>query len=94
MCRNSVVNVVEIEKESISTTVTTCLRPYGNQTINFQINETILVQNFRGKPKWLEAVMIERTGPVSYTVQIGEEIAKRHVDQILYRKHSQPSKLS
>ena len=26
MCRNSVVNVVEIEKESISTTVTTLLR--------------------------------------------------------------------
>ena len=28
MCRNSVVNVIEIEKESISKTVTTCLRPY------------------------------------------------------------------
>ena len=33
MCRNSVVNVVEIEKESISTTVTTCLRPYRNQAL-------------------------------------------------------------
>ena len=29
--RECVVNVVEIKKESISTTVTTCLRPYGNQ---------------------------------------------------------------
>ena len=33
MCRNSVVNVIEIEKESISTTVATCLRPYGNQAL-------------------------------------------------------------
>ena len=33
MCRNSVVYVIEVEKESISTTVTTCLRPYGNQAL-------------------------------------------------------------
>ena len=46
------------------------------------------MQNFRGEPKWLEAIVIERTGPVSYRVKIGEEIAKRHVDQILSRKNS------
>ena len=50
------------------------------------------MQNFRGEPKWLEAIIIERTGPVSYTVQIGKEIAKRHVDQILSRKDSGKSK--
>ena len=59
---------------------------------NFQVNKTVLVQNSRGEPKWLEAVIIERTGPVSYTVQIGEEIAKRHVDQILSKKDSGKSK--
>ena len=59
---------------------------------NFQVNETVVVQNFRGEPRWLEAVIIERTGPVSYTVQIGKEIAKRHVDQILSRKDSGKSK--
>ena len=59
---------------------------------NFQVNETVLAQNFRGEPKWLEAIIIERTGPVSYTVQIGKEIAKRHVDQILSRKDSGKSK--
>ena len=41
---------------------------------NFQADETVLVQNFRGEPKCLEAVIIERTGPVSYTVQIGKEL--------------------
>ena len=55
---------------------------------NFQVDETVFVQNFRGEPKWLEAVITVRTGPVSYTVQIGKEIAKRHVDQILSRKNS------
>ena len=59
---------------------------------NFQVDETVLVQNFRGEPKWLEAVIIERTGPVSYTVQIGKEIAKRNVDLILSRKDSGKSK--
>ena len=39
MCRNSVANVIEIEKESISTTVTTCLRPYGNQALARQPGE-------------------------------------------------------
>ena len=37
---------------------------------------------FRVPPKWLKATIIERTGPVSYRVQIGKEICKRHVDQI------------
>ena len=37
MCRNSVVNVIEIEKEFISTTVTTCLRPYGNQVLSSRV---------------------------------------------------------
>ena len=35
---------------------------------------------------------IERAGSVSHTVQIYEEIAKRHVDQILSRKDSGKSK--
>ena len=52
----------------------------------------VFLQNFRGEQKWLEAVTIERAGSVSYTVQIYEEIAKRHVDQILSRKDSGKSK--
>ena len=39
MCRNSVVNVVEIKKESIDSydSVTTCLRPYGDQALRIKI---------------------------------------------------------
>ena len=53
----------------------------------FLIGELVLVQNFRGKPKWLEATVIERTGPVSYKTQVGNEIWKRHVDQMHKRSN-------
>ena len=48
----------------------------------FEIGETVLVQNFRGEPKWLTARVVEQTGPVSYKVQIGENVHKRHADQM------------
>ena len=44
MCRNNVVNVIEVEKESISTTITTCLRPYGNQALQSPGNVFMHVQ--------------------------------------------------
>ena len=48
----------------------------------FSIVEEVLVQNFRCEPKWLEATVVERTGPVSCKTQIGEEVWKQHVDQM------------
>ena len=48
----------------------------------FEIGETVLVQNFRGETKWLTAKVVEQTGPVSYKVQIGEGVHKRHADQM------------
>ena len=38
----------------------------------FSIGEEVLVQNFRGEPKWWEATVVERMGPVSYKTQISE----------------------
>ena len=58
----------------------------------FEVNNKVLVQNFRGEPKWVEAIVVERTGPVSYKVRIGEGIAKRNVDQMLGRKDTGKSK--
>ena len=49
---------------------------------HFSIGEEVLVQNFRGEPKWIEGTVAERTGPVSYRVIVGDQIWKRHVDQI------------
>ena len=58
----------------------------------FELNDKVLVQNLRGEPKWVEAIFVERTGPVSYKVRIDEEIAERHVDQMLRRKDTGKSK--
>ena len=55
----------------------------------FLIGEPVLVQNFRGEPKWLKATITERTGPVSYKTLVGEEIWKRHADQIHKRPHDE-----
>ena len=48
----------------------------------FEVEEEVFVQNFRGEPKWLAGTVVEKAGPVSYLVQVGELLWKRHVDQI------------
>ena len=48
----------------------------------FEVCDTVLVENFRGEPKWLSATVIERTGPVSSRTQVGEVVWKRQVDQM------------
>ena len=48
----------------------------------FKVGEEAFVQNFRGEPKWLAGTVVEKTGPVSYRVQVGELLWKRRVDQI------------
>ena len=42
----------------------------------------MLVENVRGEPKWLPGVVLEKVGEVSYRVQVGEGIWRRHADQI------------
>ena len=48
----------------------------------FEVGEEVFVQNFRSEPKWLAGTVVEKTGTVSYRVQVGEMLWKRHVDQI------------
>ncbi|KAL9984702.1 hypothetical protein ACROYT_G007028 [Oculina patagonica] len=52
----------------------------------FTLGEQVLVQNFRGEPKWLGGVITEQTGPVSYKVLVGDQLWKRHIDQ-MHQKH-------
>ena len=40
---------------------------------HFSMGEEVLVQNFRGEPKWIEGTVAERTGPVSYRVIVGDQ---------------------
>ena len=52
----------------------------------FALGEQVLVQNFREEPKWLDGTVTEQTGPVSYKVLAGDQLWKRHVDQ-MHQKH-------
>lgn len=52
----------------------------------FTLDEEVLVQNFRGEPKSLDGIVTEQTSPVSYKLLVGEQLWKRHVDQ-MHQKH-------
>ncbi|KAH6923398.1 hypothetical protein HPB50_001037 [Hyalomma asiaticum] len=53
----------------------------------FQVNEQVLVRNFRSGPRWLKATILQRTGPVSYEVKVqtsnGPCTWRRHKDHLL-----------
>ena len=49
----------------------------------FDIGENVLARNLREGPKWLPGTIIEKTGPVSYRVQVRDQVWRRHTDQLL-----------
>ena len=49
----------------------------------FIVGQTVLAQNIQGEPRWLKGTVIAKAGPVSYKVQVGDRVWKRHVDQLL-----------
>ncbi|XP_037501537.2 uncharacterized protein K02A2.6-like [Rhipicephalus sanguineus] len=53
----------------------------------FCINDSVLVRNYRGSPKWVRGTVLKKTGPVSYKVIVttprGKFIWRRHLDQLL-----------
>ena len=51
----------------------------------FSLRGQVLVQNFRGEPRWLEGTVMEQTGPVSYKVLVEDQRYRCHVDQ-MYKK--------
>ena len=50
---------------------------------NFDVGQTVLVRNLREGPKWLSGIVLEQTGPVSYTVQVCDQIWRCHTNQLL-----------
>ncbi|XP_025758532.1 uncharacterized protein K02A2.6-like [Oreochromis niloticus] len=56
----------------------------------FTLGEPVLVRDYRkGEDKWTHGVVLEKTGPVSYKVNVGAQgVWKRHVDQMLTRPES------
>ena len=45
--------------------------------------ESVLAGNLRDGPKWLPGTIIKRTGPISYRVQVGDQLWRCHTDQLL-----------
>lgn len=58
----------------------------------FEVGESVLVRDYRkGEEKWAQGVVREKTGPVSYKVNVGSPgVWKRHVDQMLRRPDTEP----
>ena len=49
----------------------------------YRIGETVMARNYRDGPKWIEGVVIERKGPLSYVVQVDHGMLwRRHIDQL------------
>ncbi|XP_054707489.1 uncharacterized protein K02A2.6-like [Uloborus diversus] len=51
-------------------------------TREFVEGEKVAVRNYAGPPKWKIGTVINRDGSLNYSVQVGNEIWKRHVDQL------------
>lgn len=54
-----------------------------------------MVQDYRPGKRWLRGVIERRIGSFLYVVRVGNQVIKRHVDQILpLRTNAQPEELS
>ena len=53
---------------------------------NFVAGEPVYTKNYGYGPKWIPGLIHETTGPVSYTVLLGDgKLVRRHVDQLFSR---------
>ena len=53
----------------------------------FQLGDTVYSKAYgRGQPKWVPAIVVQKTGPVSYLVELDDTTnVKRHLDQLRKR---------
>ena len=62
-----------------------------NKAQDFDVGQSVMVENMRGGPKWLPGTVLEKAGPVPYRVQVGDMVWRRHTDQLLqtpWRRHT------
>ena len=57
----------------------------------FDIGQSVLVRNLRDGAKWIPGTMIERTGPVSYRIQVSDQVWRCHTDILLEHSVSSQS---
>ncbi len=55
----------------------------------FTINSSVWVKTFmKGEEKWSLGTIVERLGPVTYNIKVGDRVIKRHTDQIRTTHHA------
>ncbi|XP_034157776.2 LOW QUALITY PROTEIN: uncharacterized protein K02A2.6-like [Pangasianodon hypophthalmus] len=55
----------------------------GGKTRELEVGDNVLARDYRGDHKWMPARVKERTGPLSYTVEVAPDILwRRHIDQL------------
>ena len=59
---------------------------------DFNEGDLVFARWYHGPSKWRAGEVIERTGPLSYDVQVGNELVHKHVDQLLNRRAYPPAR--
>ena len=50
---------------------------------NFEVGETVMIRNYRGRPKWFTGTILKKCAPLSYQVKTHSGLIwRRHVDQL------------
>ena len=50
---------------------------------DFEVGETVMIRNYRGKPKWFTGIVLKRCAPLTYQVKTDSGLIWRcHVDQL------------
>ncbi|XP_026065967.1 uncharacterized protein K02A2.6-like [Carassius auratus] len=57
----------------------------NRQTRNFQVGQEVLARDYRLE-KWQPGTITTRTGPLMYTVKVGDNTWRRHADQLVDRQ--------
>ncbi|KAL2095791.1 hypothetical protein ACEWY4_007939 [Coilia grayii] len=52
------------------------------------LRAAVWVRDFSGREKWLPGTVIDKTGPLSYRVEVAGNVWRRHVDHLLCRNTS------
>lgn len=52
------------------------------------LRAAVWVRDFSGREKWLPGTVIDKTGPLSYRVEVAGNVWRRHVDHLLSRNAS------
>ncbi|XP_055711433.1 uncharacterized protein K02A2.6-like [Phlebotomus papatasi] len=61
-------------------------RKVDGQARQFAVGDHVFARNYGSGPKWIAATIVEKTGPVSYQVQLESGVLwRRHINQLISR---------